>query len=106
MDTLKGLLDKGKETVEGNADKIHDAVDKAGSFIDEKTGGRYGEQIKKGTDAVKSAIPEPHAAAASAPEPAPSASEPTPPTPEPAPPAPTPAPPAPEPAAEQTPPAE
>ncbi|MBF6171617.1 antitoxin [Nocardia blacklockiae] len=58
MDTLKGLVGKGREAASENADKIHGAVDKAGSFIDEKTGGKYTDKIGKGTDAVKNAIPE------------------------------------------------
>lgn len=57
MDTLKGLLGKGKDTVEQNADKINDAVDKAGSFIDEKTGGKYSDKIEKGKEAAKKVVP-------------------------------------------------
>ncbi|MFD6269123.1 antitoxin [Nocardia asteroides] len=57
VDTLKGLLGKGKEAVEQNADKINDAVDKAGTFIDEKTGGKYSDKIEKGKDAAKKVVP-------------------------------------------------
>ncbi|MFC4124616.1 antitoxin [Nocardia rhizosphaerae] len=57
VDTLKGLLGKGKETVEQNADKINEAVDKAGTFIDEKTGGKYSDKIEKGKDAAKKVVP-------------------------------------------------
>ncbi|WP_084759397.1 antitoxin [Nocardia mangyaensis] len=57
VDTLKGLLGKGKDTVEQNADKINDAVDKAGSFIDEKTGGKYSDKIEKGKEAAKKVVP-------------------------------------------------
>ncbi|MFE2993817.1 antitoxin [Nocardia sp. NPDC059246] len=85
MDTLKGLVGKGKEVAAQNAEKIEQAVDKAGHVIDEKTGGKFSAQIDKGAEAVKSAIkPEavaeaPAAAPAEAPaaepaaEPAPAA---------------------------------
>lgn len=58
MDTLKGLVGLGKDAAAKNPDKVHEAVDKAGDFIDEKTGGKYSDQIGKGADAVKNAIPE------------------------------------------------
>ncbi|WP_280269855.1 antitoxin [Nocardia wallacei] len=58
MDTLKGLVGKGRDAAAENAEKIHGAVDKAGSFIDEKTGGKYSDKIEKGTEKVKGAIPE------------------------------------------------
>ncbi|WP_433567570.1 antitoxin [Nocardia sp. CA-151230] len=64
MDTLKGLVGKGKEVAAQNAEKIEQAVDKAGHVIDEKTGGKFSSQIDKGAEAVKSAIkPEAPAAA-------------------------------------------
>ncbi|MEU1206969.1 antitoxin [Nocardia sp. NPDC005825] len=82
MDTLKGLVGKGKEVAAQNAEKVEQAVDKAGQVIDEKTGGKYSSQIDKGTDAVKSALGTDAAAGAAAPaaEPAPAeaAAEPAP----------------------------
>jgi hypothetical protein len=72
METLKGLVGKGRDAVAENAEKVHDAVDRAGGFIDEKTGGKYSDQIGKGVDAVKNAIPErdqPETPPPSAPEP-------------------------------------
>ncbi|MET9210654.1 MULTISPECIES: antitoxin [unclassified Nocardia] len=57
VDTLKGLLGKGKEAAAQNADKINEAVDKAGSFIDDKTGGKYSDKIEKGKDAAKKVVP-------------------------------------------------
>ncbi|WP_306360200.1 antitoxin [Nocardia sp. CC227C] len=76
LDTLKGLVGKGKDVAAQNAEKIESAVDKAGGFIDQKTGGKYSGQIDKGAEAVKKAIPEQGGAAAApeaspAPEPAP-----------------------------------
>ncbi|MFE5290243.1 antitoxin [Nocardia sp. NPDC056611] len=83
MDTLKGLVGKGKEVAAQNAEKVERAVDKAGQVIDEKTGGKYSSQIDKGADAVKSALgadTAEGAAAAPAAEPAPAeaAAEPAP----------------------------
>lgn len=58
MDTLKGLVGMGRDAAAENAEKIHDVVDKAGGFIDEKTGGKYSDQIGKGAAALKGAIPQ------------------------------------------------
>lgn len=57
VDTLKGLIGKGKEAAAQNAEKIEGAVDKAGGFIDDKTGGKYSDKIEKGKDAAKKVIP-------------------------------------------------
>lgn len=66
-DTLKGLVGKGRKVAAANADKIEAAVDKAGGFIDEKTHGKYSDQIGKGAAALKNAIPEQPGSAASEP---------------------------------------
>ncbi|SNS43082.1 antitoxin [Rhodococcoides kyotonense] len=57
-DNLKGLVDKGKKAAAENSDKIEDAVDKAGDFIDNKTGGKYADKVDKVQDAAKKAIPD------------------------------------------------
>ncbi|WP_431957696.1 antitoxin [Nocardia lijiangensis] len=56
-DTLKGLVGKGKEAAAKNADKINEAVDKAGDFIDQKTHGKYSDKIEKGKEAAKKVVP-------------------------------------------------
>ena len=56
VDTLKGLLGKGKEAASQNAGKINESIDKAGSFIDEKTGGKYKDAVDKVQDAAKNAV--------------------------------------------------
>ncbi|WP_062994359.1 antitoxin [Nocardia mikamii] len=56
MDTLKGLVGKGRDAASQNADKVHGAVDKAGGFVNEKTGGKYSDHIDKGTEAIKKNI--------------------------------------------------
>jgi hypothetical protein len=76
VDTLKGLLGKGKVAVEQNADKINEAVDKAGTFIDDKTKGKYSDKIEKGKDAAKKVVP-PQAGPGTAPGAAPGGPTPT-----------------------------
>ncbi|WP_084521148.1 antitoxin [Nocardia uniformis] len=69
IDTLKGLVGKGKDVAAQNAEKIESAVDKAGDMIDKKTGGKYSSQIDKGTGAIKGAIPGDQDAPEAAPAP-------------------------------------
>ncbi|MEU3472858.1 antitoxin [Rhodococcus sp. 06-462-5] len=57
-DNLKGMVDKGKDLAAENSDKIDDVVEKAGDFIDNKTGGKYADKVDKVQDAVKKAIPD------------------------------------------------
>jgi hypothetical protein len=47
-----GLLDKIKGMIGGNKDKVVDGVDKATDVVDDKTGGKYTEQLNKVDDAV------------------------------------------------------
>ena len=48
-----GLFDKAKELAGQHADKVSDAIDKAADVVDEKTGGKYADQIDKGAEAAK-----------------------------------------------------
>ncbi|NEW38911.1 antitoxin [Nocardia cyriacigeorgica] len=57
MDTLKGLVGKGQEAAAKNSDKINQAIDKGGDFIDQKTKGKYSDKIEKGKEAAKKAVP-------------------------------------------------
>ncbi|MFF0818597.1 antitoxin [Rhodococcus sp. NPDC003318] len=57
VDTLKGLLGKGQQYAAENSDKVEDAIDKAGDFVDKKTGGKYAEHVDKAQDAAKKIIP-------------------------------------------------
>ncbi|MFD4367105.1 antitoxin [Rhodococcus sp. NPDC058521] len=56
IDTLKGLVGKGKEAASQNSDKVHGAVDKAAQTINDKTGGKYEGQIGKASDAAKNYV--------------------------------------------------
>ena len=55
-DNLKGMVNKGKDLAAENSDKIDGAVDKAGDFIDNKTGGKYADKVDKVQDAAKNAV--------------------------------------------------
>ncbi|EME22976.1 antitoxin [Rhodococcus triatomae] len=58
VNTLKDLFGKGQKYAAENADKVEDAITKAGDFVDEKTGGKYAQHIDKAQDAARKAIPK------------------------------------------------
>ncbi len=53
-----GLFDKVKDLADQHADKVEGALDKVADVVDEKTGGKYGDQIDKGVDAAKGFVGE------------------------------------------------
>ena len=55
-DKLNELKDKAKDLVGQHGDKVEDGVDRAGRFIDEKTGNKHSDQINQGTDKAKDAL--------------------------------------------------
>jgi len=50
-----GFLDKAKDLLSQNADKVEMAIDKAGDFVDEKTEGKYSDTIHKVQEEAKKA---------------------------------------------------
>lgn len=48
-----GFLDKAKDLLAQNADKVETAIDKAGEFVDDKTQGKYSDTIQKVADQAK-----------------------------------------------------
>ncbi|BBY02569.1 antitoxin [Mycobacterium seoulense] len=50
-----GFLDKAKELLSQNADKVETAIDKAGEFVDDKTQGKYSDTIHKVQEQAKKA---------------------------------------------------
>ena len=50
-----GILDKAKDLLSQNADKVETAIDKAGEFVDEKTKGKYTDTIHKVQEEAKKA---------------------------------------------------
>ena len=48
-----GFLDKAKEMLGQHGEKVEGAIDKVADVVDEKTGGKYADQIDKGAEAAK-----------------------------------------------------
>ncbi|HWD83451.1 MAG TPA: antitoxin [Kribbella sp.] len=55
-DAAEGLKDKATDLVDGHGDKVGEGLDKAGDFVDERTGGKYGDQIDKGVGVAKNQL--------------------------------------------------
>lgn len=51
-----GFLDKIKDTLSGNKDKVDDGIDKAADFADDKTGGKYTDKIDQGAEKAKDVV--------------------------------------------------
>ncbi|AIY45229.1 antitoxin [Mycolicibacterium fortuitum] len=51
-----GFLDKAKDLLSQNADKVEQAIEKAGDIVDEKTQGKYSGVVDKAQEAAKNAI--------------------------------------------------
>lgn len=51
-----GFLDKAKDLLSKNADKVDTVIDKAGDLVDKKTQGKYASAVDKVQDAAKKAV--------------------------------------------------
>ncbi|MET8521747.1 antitoxin [Nocardioides sp. NPDC057577] len=51
LDKAKDLIGQGVDKV--GADKVGEGLDKAGEFADEKTGGKFSDQIDQGVETAK-----------------------------------------------------
>ena len=51
-----GFLDKAKDLLGKNADKVDTAITKAGDLVDKKTQGKYTSTVDKVQDAAKKAV--------------------------------------------------
>ena len=51
-----GFLDKAKDLLGKNADKVDTAINKAGDLVDKKTQGKYASTVNKVQDAAKKAV--------------------------------------------------
>ncbi len=56
MGFLDKALGKTKEVLGSNADKVEQAIDKAGDIIDQKTQGKYSGTVDKVQDAAKNYV--------------------------------------------------
>jgi len=50
-----GIVDKAKQFAAEHEQQIDSAAEKAGDFIDQKTGGKYSDKIDSAVDAVQKA---------------------------------------------------
>lgn len=50
-----GFLDKAKDLLSQNADKVEQVIDKAGDIVDQKTQGKYAGTVDKVQSAAKAA---------------------------------------------------
>jgi hypothetical protein len=50
-----GFLDKAKDLLAKNSDKVDTVIDKAGDLVDKKTQGKYASTVDKVQDAAKKA---------------------------------------------------
>ena len=48
-----GIFDKAKDALSGQEDKVDAGVEQAGDMVDEKTEGKYAEQVDKGQDIAR-----------------------------------------------------
>ena len=51
-----GFLDKVKDLVSKNKGAVDTAIDKVGDVVDQKTQGKYAQQVDKAQDAAKKAV--------------------------------------------------
>jgi MT0933-like antitoxin protein len=50
------FVDKAKDLAAENKDQVDDVIDEAGDMIDEKTGGKYSDQVDQGQEAAKDLV--------------------------------------------------
>ena len=55
---LMGLLDKLKDLLSKNSNKVDTAIDKAGDVVDDKTQGKYKDTVDKVQEQAKKAVDE------------------------------------------------
>ena len=48
-----GIFDKAKDAVSEHSEQIDTGIDKAGDLVDEKTEGKYVEQVDQGQEMAK-----------------------------------------------------
>ena len=53
---LTQAKDKAADLADKNSDKIEQAIEKSGDFLDQKTKGKYADKIAKGKDAAEGAL--------------------------------------------------
>ncbi|QFZ24344.1 antitoxin [Saccharothrix syringae] len=55
-DKFDELKEKAKDALGQHGDKVDQGVDRAGQFVDERTGGQHTEHIQQGTEKAKEGL--------------------------------------------------
>ncbi|HRC13388.1 MAG TPA: antitoxin [Dermatophilaceae bacterium] len=53
MGLFDEMKDKATDLIQGNSDKVDDAVEKAGDLLDEKTGGQFSDKVDMAQEKAK-----------------------------------------------------
>jgi MT0933-like antitoxin protein len=56
MGIFDKIKDKATELVDSQGDKVGEGVDKAGDFVDDKTGGKHSEHLDQGQERAKDGL--------------------------------------------------
>ena len=48
-----GIFDRAKDALSGHSEQVDAGIDKAGDLVDEKTEGKYAEQVDQGQEMAK-----------------------------------------------------
>ena len=53
-----GIFDRAKDALSGQGEQVDAGVEKVGDFVDEKTEGKYAEQVDKGQEMARDKLAE------------------------------------------------
>lgn len=56
MSMLDNIKNKAADLAKDNAEKIDDAIEKVGDFVDEKTGGKYADKVDQAQEFAKDQV--------------------------------------------------
>ncbi|MFB7508904.1 antitoxin [Streptomyces broussonetiae] len=56
FDALKNLKDKAEDVAEAHGDAIADGLEKAGDFVDDRTGGKHSDKIDTAVDKAQDLV--------------------------------------------------
>lgn len=56
MGALDDMKDKAKDLAGEHSDQVDEGLEKAGDFVDEKTGGKHSDKIDRGVDKAREAV--------------------------------------------------
>jgi antitoxin protein of toxin-antitoxin system len=58
MGKLDDMKDKARDLASEHGDKVKEGMEKAGDFVDEKTGGKHSDKIDKGVEKGQDLVDE------------------------------------------------